>query len=75
MHYKYGIGDCVVVGEFVSHYYGFNREFGLVIDRYTTREPPERPSNTWYEIFIHGQIMPYLERNIKNLNYQQGEKQ
>ena len=67
--FKYRIGDCVIVGEFVSHYYGCNKEFGVVVDRYIVGPSNRRGPNVWYEIFVCGQIMPYLESNLKNLNY------
>ena len=73
MYFKYNVGECVVVGDFVSHYCGYNKEIGLVIDRYTIKRQTTRHSDIWYEIFVYGQIMPYLESNIKSLNYHQGE--
>ena len=70
MLYKYRVGDCVVVGDFVSHFYGYNKEYGVVIDRYAVGPSNRRGPNVWYEIFVCGQVMPYLEKNLKNLNYQ-----
>ena len=69
--FKYGIGDCVVIGDLGTPYgRDTSNEIGVIIDRYITGPSNRRGPNIWYEIFVCGNILPYLEKNLKNFNYQ-----